>query len=318
MQKPYIKNQKDGWLTVGGTDISVFKTFDCGQCFRFDPVPGSPYPCEVEGVAFRKYVRFADSRDGELMVYSSPGDFENIWRAYLDLDTDYAAADELITHAVGGAGGEHMRHAAEVSHGIHILRQDRWEALCSFIVSQNNNIPRIKKIISALCKTYGERIGDGAAQSIVDGTAHSIGDGAAQRIGIRRSHICENAFPTPESLAAAGEAAIFDLRTGFRAKYICDAAEKVASGTLSLDKVAAAKSYDEAAEMLMSISGVGPKVAACTLLFGFARLDAFPIDVWIKRVISLRFPDGLDPAVFGRFAGLAQQYLFYCERYIGN
>ena len=97
MQKPYIKNQKDGWLTVGGTDISVFKTFDCGQCFRFDPVPGSPYPCEVEGVAFRKYVRFADSRDGELMVYSSPGDFENIWRAYLDLDTDYAAADELIT-----------------------------------------------------------------------------------------------------------------------------------------------------------------------------------------------------------------------------
>ena len=69
MQKPYIKNQKDGWLTVGGTDISVFKTFDCGQCFRFDPVPGSTYPCEVEGVAFRKYVRFADSRDGELMVY---------------------------------------------------------------------------------------------------------------------------------------------------------------------------------------------------------------------------------------------------------
>ena len=178
--------------------------------------------------------------------------------------------------------------------------------------------PADKKIISALCKTYGERIGDGAAQSIVDGTAHSIGDGAAQSIGIRRSHICENAFPTPESLAAAGEAAIFDLRTGFRAKYICDAAEKVASGTLSLDKVAAAKSYDEAAEMLMSISGVGPKVAACTLLFGFARLDAFPIDVWIKRVISLRFPDGLDPAVFGRFAGLAQQYLFYCERYIGN
>lgn len=302
MQKPYIKSRKDGWLTVGGTDISVFKTFDCGQCFRFDPVPSSPYPCEVEGVAFQRYVRFADSRDGELMVYSSPEDFEKIWRAYLDLDTDYAEADEIITHAVGGAGGEHMRHAAEVSHGIHILRQDRWEALCSFIVSQNNNIPRIKKIISSLCKTYGQRIGGGASQS----ACTSLSDA------------CENAFPTPESLAAAGEAAIFALRTGFRAKYICDAAEKVADGTLSLDKVAAAESCGEAAEMLMSISGVGPKVAACTLLFGFARLEAFPIDVWIKRVISLRFPDGLDPAVFGRFAGLAQQYLFYCERYIGN
>ena len=279
-------------------NFSVTKTFDCGQCFRFDPVPGEE-EC-FEGVAFGNYARFRRT-DGGLEI--TDGTDRLFWTHFLSLDEDYGTIDERIRTSLGSERDRaFMNSAVDHGAGIRILRQDPWETLISFIISQNNNIPRIKKIISALCKTYGERIGDGAAQSI----------------GIRRSHICENAFPTPESLAAAGEAAIFDLRTGFRAKYICDAAEKVASGTLSLDKVAAAKSYDEAAEMLMSISGVGPKVAACTLLFGFARLDAFPIDVWIKRVISLRFPDGLDPAVFGRFAGLAQQYLFYCERYIGN
>lgn len=123
-------------------------------------------------------------------------------------------------------------------------------------------------------------------------------------------------FPTAKSLFEAGEAEIFALRTGFRAKYIFDAAKKVHTGELDLNKVASAATYEEAAEMLMSVSGVGPKVAACTLLFGFGRTDAFPIDVWIKKVIEKRFPNGLDKSVFGNEAGIAQQYLFYYERYI--
>ena len=123
-------------------------------------------------------------------------------------------------------------------------------------------------------------------------------------------------FPTAKSLFEAGEDEIFALRTGFRAKYIFDAAKKVHTGELDLNKVASAATYEEAAEMLMSVSGVGPKVAACTLLFGFGRTDAFPIDVWIKKVIEKRFPNGLDPTVFGNEAGIAQQYLFYYERYI--
>ena len=289
MKKAYIKDEDGGWLRIGGTGgFSVFRTFDCGQCFRFDPAINPTFENEVEGVAMGKYVRFADSGEGDLMIKTSASDFENIWRDYLDTDTDYSAADKVIENAVGGSGGEHMRRAAEASRGIHILRQEKWETLCSFIISQNNNIPRIKKIIGQMCRTFGEEIEDGYA------------------------------FPTPLALCEAGEDAIFDLKTGFRAKYIYDAARKVESGELDLEKVALAGTYEEAAQMLCGVSGVGPKVAACTLLFGFARLDAFPVDVWIKRVISRRFPDGLDPAAFGKWAGLAQQYLFYYERYIGD
>ena len=108
----------------------------------------------------------------------------------------------------------------------------------------------------------------------------------------------------------------FSLSEPALAKYIFDAAKKVHTGELDLNEVASAATYEEAAEMLMSVSGVGPKVAACTLLFGFGRTDAFPIDVWIKKVIEKRFPNGLDPTVFGNEAGIAQQYLFYYERYI--
>lgn len=287
--KPYIKNERDGWLEIGGAeDFSVFRTFDCGQCFRFAPPAAPQLPEQVDGVAFGKKVSFA-GHDGTLFVRSSPEDFENIWRSYLDLDTDYSAISEFVVSALPDGGGrEHMKKAAEASRGIHILRQDSWEALCSFIISQNNNIPRIRKIIAAMSAAYGDDL---------------VGD---------------YAFPKPQALSDAGEDAIFALRTGFRAKYIADAAEKVSSGKLSADMVNACKSYGEAEELLCTVKGVGPKVAACTLLFGFGRKDAFPVDVWIKKVIANRFPDGLDPSVFGAFAGVAQQYLFYYERYIGG
>ncbi|MDD6094418.1 MAG: DNA glycosylase [Clostridia bacterium] len=286
MKKPFIKSENNGWLTVGGVgDFSVFRTFDCGQCFRFDPDSEPEFDNQVTGIAFGKSVSFADGADGELLIKSSPEDFESVWKKYLSLDTDYEKINSRIISSVGGAGGEHMKRAVQLSSGIRILRQDSWEALCSFIVSQNNNIPRIKKIIREMCLRYGEKVDGG------------------------------NAFPTAKALADAGETAIFNMRTGFRAKYIYDAAKKVSSGELSLDAVRCAPTYEEAEKLLLSVSGVGPKVAACTLLFGFSRLEAFPVDVWIKRVIERRFPDGLDPKIFGEYAGIAQQYLFYCERY---
>lgn len=290
MNKPYIINEHDGWLTVGGVgDFSVFRTFDCGQCFRFDPVVEGEYKNQVEGIAFGRSVSFADGdRTGEIFVRSSAEEFESIWLPYLSLDTDYDRINRHICDALAGSDRAHMERAVEAGRGIRILRQDRWEALCSFIVSQNNNIPRIKKIISEMCRRYGEKIDGGWA------------------------------FPTAQALYDAGEAAIFDMRTGFRAKYIYDAAKKVATGEISLDDVSAAETYEEAAAGLEKISGVGPKVAACTLLFGFERLEAFPIDVWMRRVAEKRFPDGLDHTVFGKWAGVAQQYLFYFERYIGD
>ena len=289
MNLPYITANENGWLTIEGIgDFSVFKTFDCGQCFRFDPVADPTYKYEVEGIAYGKYVRFAENGDGKLYVYSSEEDFNNLWLSYLSLDCDYDAINDQLFSALSGKDAEHIRRAAEASKGIRILRQEPWEALCSFIVSQNNNIPRIKKIIAAMSEKYGTKIEGGYT------------------------------FPTAEALFNAGEAAIFDLRTGFRAKYIFDAASKVFSREISLDSVKAAETYADAENILLSIKGVGPKVAACALLFGFEKLSAFPIDVWIKKVIANRFENGLDPKVFGEYAGIAQQYLFYYERYVSD
>lgn len=289
MQHPTIVSSENGWLKIAGVgDFSTVRTFDCGQCFRFGPLPASfppaPVPDAVCGIAMGRQVAFADNGT-YLYIYADKKDFENIWLRYLSLDADYAYAGEKIAHALSGQGQAHMQAALEAAKGIRILRQDPWEALCSFIISQNNNIPRIRKIIESLCREYGEVIPGGYA------------------------------FPTPDALAQAGRYAIFACGAGFRATYIWEAARKIAEGTFSLAAVQQTQSYDEANELLCSLKGVGPKVSACTLLFGFGRTEAFPIDVWMQRVIDRRFGGKLDPTVFGDWAGLAQQYLFYYERY---
>lgn len=286
----YIISCENKVLRVGGTgDFSVFRTFDCGQCFRFDMVEDSEYKCEFSGVAMGRKVSFAQNEVGEIFIIGADaGDFP-VWERYLSLDVDYEDINRSILENVADAADREVTEKAiEASRGIRILRQDRWEALCSFIVSQNNNIPRIKKIIAAMCEKYGEKIGD------------------------------TYDFPTAAKLFEAGEDEIFALRTGFRAKYIHDAARRVTESGDFLEKIAAAESYPDAEGLLTSVKGVGPKVAACTLLFGFSRLDAFPVDVWIKRVLEHHYSAGFDHHAFGKNAGVAQQYLFYFERYLGG
>ena len=280
--RPYVK-------LAAPEGFSVFKTFDCGQCFRFDPTEYRD-GYAVSGVAHGRCVSFAEDGNGVTVIGSDESDFESIWENYLAFDEDYDEIDRIVTSALDEAGNAVMRRAAEVSHGIRILRQEPWEALCSFIISQNNNIPRIKKIISALCENFGEKTGDGLGM----------------------------AFPTARALADAGEDRIFALKTGFRAGYIADAARRVADGEIDLDRIAAAETYEEAESELMKIRGVGPKVAACSLLFGFGRTEAYPVDTWMKKVAARHFESGPDPKKFGRYAGVAQQYLFYMERYINS
>ena len=272
-------------------NFSVYKTFDCGQCFRFDPgYEADGYTFGVTGSAYGKTVTFAEDGSHIMIIGSDENDYINIWQRYLSLDTDYGEIDRCITTALDEKGCAVMRRAAEVSAGIRLLRQDPWEALCSFIVSQNNNIPRIKKIICAMCDEYGEVTNDGLSKS----------------------------FPTPKALADAGEEKIFALRTGFRAKYIYDAAVKVASGEINLESVLKNDSYEDCEKELMKIKGVGPKVAACALLFGFEKTEAYPVDTWMKKVAARHFESGPDPKKFGKYAGIAQQYLFYMERYING
>ena len=281
---------KDGAVSVvevSGRDLpDLDKTFDCGQCFRFEKVNNGRHESEWGGVAFGRYVSFAEEDDKLYIYNSTEKEFEGLWRRYLDLDTDYLAIDRDI---LSRSDSEALKNAVAYGHGIRILRQEPWETVCSFIISQNNNIPRIKKIIRALSERAGERI---------DGTD-------------------EFSFPSAEAVEALGEKELFDLKTGFRAKYIYDAAKKVKEGDVDLLSIPRMPT-PEGAELLCGIKGIGPKVAACALLFGFGKYDAFPVDVWIKKAIGKYFPGEFDAARLGEYAGVAQQYLFYYERYLGG
>ncbi|MBE6617584.1 MAG: DNA-3-methyladenine glycosylase 2 family protein [Ruminococcaceae bacterium] len=282
---PTVIDAGRDYVTVGGCgNFSVYKTFDCGQAFRFDPVDGDT--SKFSGIAHGKRVIFEQTGEGQIKIHgANEEDYCDLWAHYLALDEDYDLADSTILGAMpNDADRLVMSEAVRCGAGIRILRQDPFEALISFIISQNNNIPRIKKIITALCDKYG-----------VDG-----------------------AFPTAEALYNAGEEGLFALKTGFRAGYIHDAAKKILSGEVSLSEIDNCDDYDRATEMLCKIKGVGPKVSSCVLLFGFGKTEAFPIDVWIRRSLEKHFPNGFDPSPMGKYAGIAQQYLFYYERWLGG
>lgn len=264
-------------------NFSVYKTFDCGQTFRFDPDGDEN---RFSGIAFGKKITFSQIGTGVVEIENcTAGEFDKMWKRYLSLDEDYDLADRTIIDAMpNDRDRAEMSAAVKSGEGIRILRQDPFEALISFIISQNNNIPRIKKIISALCERYGEN----------------------------------GAFPTVDALIEAGEEGIFALKTGFRAGYIYDAVCKIKSGEVSLDEIASCGDYEKCTEMLCRIKGVGPKVSSCVLLFGFNKTEAFPIDVWMKRSLAIHFPNGFDPKPLGKYAGIAQQYMFYHERWVNS
>ncbi len=262
-------------ILLTGSDLDIFKTFDCGQCFRFEPLGENT----VAGVAFGKRLVLKNTPDGVLLEGVSTEEYESIWKGFLDIDRDYDSINRSFTEY------EKLKTAAKAGYGIHILNQDPWEVLCSFIISQNNNIPRIKKIIEKLCRMYGTEIEDGIYT-----------------------------FPSPSALLEAGEEGVAQSGCGFRTRYILGAAQQVESGALIPDELIKA-TYDQAFLRLTQLKGVGPKVANCVLLFGLKHTEAFPVDVWIKRVMEKYFEPDFDPAVFGNNAGIAQQYLFYNERY---
>ena len=272
-------------VTVTGVyPFDAEATFTCGQCFRFDDDGDGAY----EGVAMGKRIRVSTPNEDTAIIDGITKDeYERVWRRYLGLDIDYAAIINNVRDTYGAES--RIAVAANAGRGIRILRQDRWEALCSFIISQNNNIPRIKTIIERVCKELGEPAEGGGY-----------------------------AFPTAEVIAAAGAEGLAFSRMGFRAKYVAAAAKTVCDDIDFLDRVEEAP-YDEADAMLRSLHGVGPKVSSCALLFGFSRLEAFPVDVWIRRTVGKYFdgdPSHLDFGALAPYAGILQQYIFHYERNI--
>ena len=273
-------------------DFDLDHIFDCGQCFRWERRPDGSYT----GIAKGKIVNLryektgfdrttADCRvaAGTLIIDNcTEEDFQNIWRPYLDLDRDYATIKRKLSK-----GDPVMRRAIQNGEGIRILQQDLWETILSFIISQNNHIPRIKGCIEKLAELFGQPAGTYEGRTWYD-------------------------VPGPEVLASLSEADLAEVRLGYRSKYILGTARAVVQDGLPAD-----------AERLTGLPGVGPKVAACILLFGMRQYDAFPVDVWMARVMHQLY--GLDQKDrramenyasehFGRLGGFAQQYLFYYIR----
>ena len=257
-------------------DFDLERIFECGQCFRWNADENGVYTGVALGKAAKIY------REGDkIFISGSLEDFENIWRGYFDLDRSYAEI------RAGLCTDDYMREASSFGAGIRILRQDKWEALCSFIISQCNNIPRIKKIVETLCCLFGEKL-------------ELFGEEYYT-------------FPSAEKIAALTAEDLAPLRSGYRAPYIINAAKMVASGELDLEAVAQTDPND-ALKTLKSLNGVGDKVANCVVLFGLQMLNAFPIDVWMKKALKAHYEKGFDPEIFAPYAGIAQQYMFYFAR----
>ena len=255
--------------------FSLDRTLDCGQCFRFEKKDGI-----WQGVALGRVIKIKEN-EHTLEFNMSKEEFEKDFFHYFDLGRDYRKIDSILT------ADRRFKKASEYAAGIHILNQEPFETLCSFIISQNNNIPRIKGIIRRFCEGFGRPLGEG-----------------------------EYAFPEVSAVASMKAEDFAPLRAGFRVKYLMDAAKKVYEGEVNLN-LPADISLEQAEEELCKIKGVGKKVADCVLLFSMGRMDSFPSDVWIKRVMAELVPEGLD-GKFVPYAGIAQQYLYHYSRVSGE
>jgi len=244
----------------------------CGQAFRWNKTGEHTY----SGIAFG--LCRSVTQEGDTLIFHgvSEAEFKSVWFDYFDLARSYGDLKEEFSRH------EHLGEAVAYCPGIRVLRQESWETLCTFILSQNNNITRIKSLAERLCAHFGQPISGGFD------------------------------FPTPECLAALEPQDLEPVRCGFRAKYIIDAAQAVAYGRIDLEAIYTLP-FDEALSTLQTIHGVGPKVAHCALLFGFGRTECLPVDVWMRRALDAWFPGGLPEEILP-VAGIAQQYLFHYVR----
>lgn len=281
-------------VTYEVKDFHLEHIFDCGQCFRWNPQPDGSWT----GMAGNRWARMTET-EGILTITGTaavPGEreeeFRRFWYDYLDLGRDYGKIKRSL-----GRGDAAMRRAIRAGEGIRILNQDLWETMVSFIISQNNNIPRIKGCIEALCRQLGEPV------NTPEGILHAL--------------------PGPEVLAGLTRQELECCRLGYRAPYLIDTALQVLErGGMEAVEEQIRRAEDAVAE-LTYFAGVGPKVAGCIALFGAGRHDAFPIDVWMRRAMHTvygigenRLGEMQDYARehFGKYGGFAQQYLFYYVR----
>ncbi len=247
-----------------------------GQCFRMSEVEQG-----VKLVAKGKFLQVWALEENRFRFDCSLQEYETVWRDYFDLNTDYQIYSACVLKK-----DRFLQRAMEYGRGLRILNQEPFEMLISFIISQRKSIPAIRTAVECLAQHFGSPI------QTSDGTVW--------------------AFPTPQQLAQASEEELLECGLGYRAKYVLDAAQKVASGQLDLEALGNAPD-DILLQQLQTVAGVGIKVASCTALFGYHRLKALPVDVWIQRVIEKVY-HGNFPTRYEKYAGVLQQYMFYYAR----
>ncbi|WP_305767138.1 DNA-3-methyladenine glycosylase family protein [Candidatus Epulonipiscium viviparus] len=272
------------------TDFNITQTLECGQIFRFYKIEPDNFNIIVQD----KVVNISQREDQLFIENTTLDEFNLFWKNYLDLDTNYKIIKDTLCEI-----DIHMNNAIRFGGGIRILKQDPFEMLISFIISQNKAIPHIKQCINNIAERFGQPI----FQEISSETYY--------------------AFPTLAQLQAATIDDLSECKVGFRAAYIKDAIDKLSSGEVDLTSIASLETAD-ARKQLMKIKGVGKKIADCVLLFAYYRTDVFPTDVWIKRVVEgfyfnqeetkLEVIDTFAKNTFKDFAGFAQQYLFFYAR----
>ena len=283
-----IKEEEGRLILRDMKDFEPKHIFECGQAFRWLREEDGSYTLVHKG----KILNIERQAEDIILNNTNLEDFENIWYDYFDLATDYGQIKKTLSK------DPILKEAIDFGQGIRLINQDPYETSISFIISANNQIPRIKNSISLISEEFGQYIGSYKGRDYYS-------------------------FPEPESLAAtSGDYLKENCKVGFRGKYIVNSSKMIAEGDIKLESLFNL-TKDQAEEELKKLPGVGPKVSNCITLFSLKKKDSFPVDVWVKRIMEyFYFKEDTKPSVISKFAkekfgelgGYAQQYLFYYAR----
>lgn len=269
-------------MIIKSPNFNIQQIADSGQCFRMNKIEDNKYSL----IAYNEYIELTQIDNQTIDITCTEEEYEQIWKEYFDLDYNY---NEVVDNLVNGED-EFLKNAAEFGYGMRILKQEPFEALISFIISQNKNIPAIKSSVEKLCYKYGTH---------------------------KKSETCNGiefyTFPTPESLANANREDLRKTGIGYRDEYIRRTTQSIHNGEIDLLSLRT-MFHTEALENLTKLHGVGIKVANCVSLYGLHHIDAFPIDVWIQRILKEVYNDAFDLNLYDGYAGIVQQYMFYYMR----
>ncbi len=263
--------------TISTKNFNIEQICESGQCFRMKKLADGYY----QVIAGNRLVKI--NQDGSEITFScSEEDFYGIWKEYFDLDMDYAEIISMIN-----PNDSYLTNAAEYGNGIRILKQDLWETMVSFLISQQNNIKRIRRCIELLCSTYGEEC-------------------------LSEDNEKYYAFPTPERLSLLEDDDLKACNLGYRSKYVVRTAKSIVDGKVNLQEIEKA-SHKDAKKLLLSCYGIGEKVAECICLFALHHLNSFPVDTHIKQVMDVHYKRGFPNRRYKGYRGVVQQYIFFYD-----